>query len=70
MNDAILTQRAFTLLGLLSEDVAFKRFLVGDLSCAGYFEPFLGTGVRLYFWHDLSMFIFTPCWRSAPAETY
>ena len=53
MNDAILTQRAFTLLGLLSEDVAFKRFLVGDLSCAGYFEPFLGTGVRLYFRHDL-----------------
>ena len=58
MHDTILVQSAFTLLGLLGENVAFKRFLVSDLSCAGYFKPFFGTGVSLYFRHDLSMFYF------------
>jgi hypothetical protein len=42
---------------------------MSDLSSAGYLEPFLGAGVCFYLWH-FYIFIFTPCWRSAPAETY
>jgi hypothetical protein len=65
-----MAQAAFALFGFFSKNVSFKSFLMGDLSRAGYFEPLLCAGVGLNFWHYLSIFIFTPCWRSAPAETY
>lgn len=34
------------LLGLLSKDVTFERFLEGDLAGTGHFEPLLGTRIR------------------------
>jgi hypothetical protein len=48
---AILVQCAFTLLGFLSENVTFKRFLVSDLTSSSYLEALFGTGVRFYLWH-------------------
>ena len=46
-----LAEITFAFLGLLSKNVAFEGLLVGDLPRAGYFEPLLGTGIRLDLWH-------------------
>jgi hypothetical protein len=34
-----------------------------NFSCAGHFEPFLGTGICFYLRHLMQVFIFTPGWR-------
>ena len=69
MHYPVVAQGTLAFLRFFGEDVSFERFLVSDLARAGYLEPFLGTGVRFYLWHVM-LFTFTPCWRSAPAETY
>jgi hypothetical protein len=39
--------------------VSFERFLVSDLSCAGYFKPFFGTGIRFNLWHLIPFYCYT-----------
>jgi hypothetical protein len=58
-DDAFLGEVAFAFLGLFGEDVPFEGLLVGDLTGAGYFEPFLGTGVRFYLGHCRMLLMFT-----------
>jgi hypothetical protein len=36
--------------------VALKRFLVCDLTRAGYFKALFGTGVCFYLWHFMLLF--------------
>ena len=51
VHDAELTQVAFTLLALLSQDVTLVSMSSFNLSGAGKGEPFLRSGIRLNFWH-------------------
>jgi hypothetical protein len=60
---------SFAFFAFLGKNVSLERFLVGNLPCTGHLEPFLGAGVGFNLWH-LLYFTFTPCWRSALAETY
>ncbi len=69
VHNAVFVQLAFALLRFLGEDVTLERLLVSDLAGSGYLEPLLGTRVCFYLRH-YTIFTFTPCWRSAPAETY
>jgi hypothetical protein len=48
---SLFAEIAFAFLGFLGKNVTFEGFLVGDLPGAGYFEPLLGTGIRLDLWH-------------------
>lgn len=58
-NDAFLGEVAFAFLGLFGENVPFEGLLVGDLAGAGYFEPFLCTGVRFDLGHFRMLLMFT-----------
>ena len=52
----LFVHQTFTFLRFFCEDVAFERFLEGDLAGAGHFKPLFGTGIRLYLWHFLIIF--------------
>ena len=41
----------FPFLRFLGENVAFERFLEGDLAGAGHFKSLFGTRIGLYLWH-------------------
>jgi hypothetical protein len=56
VNNARFVHGTFTLLGFLGQDVTLERLLVRDLSGAGNFKPFLGTGVGLNLWHFIIPF--------------
>jgi hypothetical protein len=58
MHYPVFVQRTFALFRFFGKNVTLKRFLVCDLSCACYFEPFLGTGISLNFWHGQLQFNF------------
>ena len=60
-DDAFLGHVAFAFLGLFGKNVPFEGLLVGDLTGAGYFEPFLGTGIRFNLGHCECFF------RNSPA---
>jgi hypothetical protein len=51
VNLAVFSEGTFALFRFFGENVAFKRFLVGDLPRAGYLEPFFRARVRFNFWH-------------------
>jgi hypothetical protein len=45
---------AFAAIRLFSKNVTFERLLMRDLTGAGYFKSFFGTGVRFNLWHKLN----------------
>ena len=57
-----LVHQALALLGFLSKNVTFKRFLEGDFAGAGDLEPLFGTRVGFNLWH-VNAFCMIPCWR-------
>lgn len=54
----VLTQVALTLAALACQDVTAICLLALDGTTAGYFEPLLGTTVRLHLWHCLLLTLF------------
>jgi hypothetical protein len=52
-DQSFFVHETFAFLGLFGENVAFERFLEGDLAGAGHFKTLFGTGIRLYLWHFL-----------------
>ena len=53
--------------GFLGKNVAFERFLEGDLTRAGHFKPLFCTRIGSNLWH-LSCFFYSPTGGSAVAE--
>ena len=73
-NGSIHSHVTFTFFGFLRQDVTFESFLMHDLSRAGNFKTFFGTGVCFYFRHFTQYLNFTlevflhrqnPCWTSS-----
>ena len=59
MHYAIFVECTFAFLGFFRENVTFKRFLMRDLSWAGYFKPFFCARVGFNFWHYLYVYFYT-----------
>ena len=48
---AFLGHETFAFFGFLGKNVAFERFLEGDLTCAGHFKPLFCTRIGSNLWH-------------------
>ena len=59
-NRSFYSHCSFAFGRFLGEDVAFERFLKGDFSGAGYFKPFLGTGICFNLGHFSPIYLFYP----------
>jgi hypothetical protein len=56
VHNTVFIQVAFTAIRLFSKDVTFEGLLMRDLTGAGYFKSFFGTGVCFNLWHKLNTF--------------
>ena len=55
---ALFGHNTFAFFGFLGKNVAFERFLEGDLTCAGHFKPLFCTRIGSNLWH-LTCFLCT-----------
>ncbi len=51
VNEGLVNQITFLLLGFLCQNVTVVSMMSFDLTCTGETESLLRTGIRFYFWH-------------------
>ena len=56
VNEGLVNQITFLLLGFLCQNVTVVSMMSLDLTCTGETESLLRTGIRFYFWHCFVLF--------------